>query len=39
MKLTLTAVVLLLFQLTTMAQGTLEDYKRAKEIRSSFGKV
>ena len=39
MKLTLTAVLLMLFQLTTMAQGTLEDYKRAKEIKSSFGKV
>ncbi|MEN5055819.1 S9 family peptidase [Sphingobacterium kitahiroshimense] len=39
MKITLTAVLLLIFQLTTLAQGTLEDYKRAKEIRSSFGKV
>ncbi|MGE8379326.1 MAG: DPP IV N-terminal domain-containing protein, partial [Sphingobacterium sp.] len=39
MKLTLTAVLVLLLQLTTMAQGTLADYKRAKEIRSSFGKV
>ena len=39
MKLTLTAVLLVLFQLTAMAQGTFGDYKRAKEIRSSFGKV
>lgn len=39
MKLTLTAVLVVLLQLTTMAQGTLDDYKRAKEIRSSFGKV
>ncbi|ULT23635.1 hypothetical protein KUH03_31390 [Sphingobacterium sp. E70] len=39
MKLTFTAVLLMIFQLSTMAQGTLEDYKRAKEIRNSFGRV
>lgn len=39
MKLTFTAALVLLLQLTTMAQGTLDDYKRAKEIKSSFAKV
>lgn len=33
------AVLLVLFQFSGMAQGTLEDYKRAKELRNTFGKV
>jgi hypothetical protein len=39
MNLILTAVLVVLLQLTAIGQGTLADYKRAKEIRSSLSKV
>ncbi|VTR28970.1 S9 family peptidase [Sphingobacterium thalpophilum] len=40
MKLKLIAVLsFMLCQLAIMAQGTLEDYKRAKEIRETFAKI
>ncbi|MBE8722408.1 S9 family peptidase [Sphingobacterium pedocola] len=39
MKLRFTGVLLVLFQLSGMAQGTIEDYKRAKEIRSTFNQL
>ena len=39
MKLKLIAALWILCQTSVMAQGTLDDYRRAKEIRESFGKV
>lgn len=39
MKLVFTGFLMLFVQLSVMAQGSLEDYKNAKEIRSTFNKV
>lgn len=39
MKLRITTLLLIIFQFSATAQGTLDDYKRAKEVRNNFGKV
>lgn len=39
MKWNFTAILVILAQFSVIAQGTLDDYKRAKEVRKSFGMV
>ncbi|GEM69721.1 peptidase [Sphingobacterium mizutaii NBRC 14946 = DSM 11724] len=39
MKLRITAFLLFILQVSSYAQGTLDDYKRAKEVRNNFGKI
>ncbi|MFD2556632.1 S9 family peptidase [Sphingobacterium tabacisoli] len=39
MKIKLIAVLLSFYQLSVMGQGTIDDYKRSKDIRNIFGMV
>lgn len=39
MRLKITTLLLLFLQFSAYAQGTLDDYKRAKEVYHTFGKV